>query len=365
MHRVGTEYNCTVTVNNKYHLTIQGYPSEATAKEIAGLRVYMVIQSSPDAGGSHEGPPNRQGVMPLQTEPSGETSYAYHPALSSNESTYYSAISRWSSDHGSFAASRTPWYRYLERVELVPLPDFEENNWSGRGQHAEFDESERAELDALLSVKGYLGHSATALIEKVQCKRILLARKKIRCNWRTKREAAIKEVLHLGKLQHTHIVRGVGTYVIGNELSILLYPATEYNLETFLDACDMTGTSSSSSNIHNDAPAPQARLLYSLLGFFQCLTNTMRFVHDNRVKHMDIKPPNILIKEDMRESAGFKVYLADFGISRSYKESEDVETDSITACTRTYAAPEVIEQETRGFGAGRSLRYLFLATRAF
>lgn len=68
---------------------------------------------------------------------------------------------------------------------------------------------------------------------------------------------------------------------------------------------------------------------------------------------MDIKPSNILVKEHNHGSLKkYKIYLADFGISRSYEKIEDVETDSRTACTRIYAAPEVVRQEARGFGAG-------------
>jgi len=47
-------------------------------------------------------------------------------------------------------------------------------------------------------------------------------------------ENAIKEVEHLQRLQHSHIVRAIGTYIIGKDL-ILLYPVAEYNLEIFID----------------------------------------------------------------------------------------------------------------------------------
>lgn len=93
-------------------------------------------------------------------------------------------------------------------------------------------------------------------------------------------------------------------------------------------------------------------VLHSLCSFFECLMNTMHFVHSQLVKHMDIKPSNFLVKECKRDWPRYKIYLADFGIFRSYENPEDVETDSRTACTRTYAAPEVVRQETRGFGAG-------------
>jgi serine/threonine protein kinase len=69
---------------------------------------------------------------------------------------------------------------------------------------------------------------------------------------------------------------------------------------------------------------------------------------------MDIKPSNFLIKEIGGDYASYKVCLADFGISRLYQNHEDVETDSGIACSRTWAAPEVLQQETRGFKAGWS-----------
>lgn len=47
----------------------------------------------------------------------------------------------------------------------------------------------------------------------------------------------------------------------------------------------------------------------------------------------------------------YKIYIADFGIARAYKSANDAETDSRVSFTRTYAAPEVIAQDTRGLRA--------------
>jgi serine/threonine protein kinase len=69
---------------------------------------------------------------------------------------------------------------------------------------------------------------------------------------------------------------------------------------------------------------------------------------------MDIKPKNILIR-DLRDCRSkkdlFKVYIADFGISRSYSSAADSETDTPASFTRKYSAPEVVMQETRGLSA--------------
>ena len=43
--------------------------------------------------------------------------------------------------------------------------------------------------------------------------------------------------------------------------------------------------------------------------------------------------------------------MADFGIARAYQTPDEAETESPTSFTRTYAAPEVVQQEKRGFSA--------------
>jgi serine/threonine protein kinase len=66
---------------------------------------------------------------------------------------------------------------------------------------------------------------------------------------------------------------------------------------------------------------------------------------------MDIKPKNLLVR-DMRSSTicnqgYYKIYIADFGIARSYLSVDDCNTDTPTAYTKMYAAPEVVAQQQR------------------
>ncbi|KAF2196317.1 kinase-like protein, partial [Delitschia confertaspora ATCC 74209] len=85
-------------------------------------------------------------------------------------------------------------------------------------------------------------------------------------------------------------------------------------------------------------------MLLSLRRFFGCLSAAMSFIHQNNVKHMDIKPKNILVQR--RE-----IFIADFGVARAYRSAHESETDGPTAFTRMYAAPEVALQDKRGFSA--------------
>lgn len=263
--------------------------------------------------------------------------------------TFYSARSRQSHySHKSTASNmsrRTMWQQLLHEKNLVPLKS-NETDWSGRGQHVEFSKSESSIIEEILKPEGVLGHTASALVHKVRCRRIMLARKSIRCNYHLKKEDAIEEVAHLQRLSHSHIVRAVGTYVQGTYLSILLYPATSYNLETFLELYDEL----SSNPICDERKLKLHNVRRSIFKFVKCLVNTVAYLHENLVKHRDIKPTNILVQEN--EYAGFsRMYLADFGIAKSYQTAADAETESRTPFSRSYASPEVIRQDVRGFPA--------------
>jgi serine/threonine protein kinase len=236
------------------------------------------------------------------------------------------------------------WKQYLERQNLIPGP-MDELDWSGRGQHIEYAPSEEADIP-LFDAKE-LGSGAYSVVESVRCRRIRLARKTITCRNFLRRVDAIKEVEHLQRLQHTHLLRVVGTYTLRRELSILLYPVADYSLDTFLASLCLEIYSTS------DIRSIMLRRL-SLLTFFGCLASTLHYIHSNATKHMDIKPQNILVKKrtdlDLLHPL-YKVYIADFGIARRYQNIADAETSTPTCFTRAYAAPEVVNYEPRGLPA--------------
>ncbi|KAF2677952.1 kinase-like protein [Lentithecium fluviatile CBS 122367] len=236
--------------------------------------------------------------------------------------------------------ARTAYWETLKKRDLIPKPELE-TDWSGRGQHVEYEPTERDQIP--LRPEKLLGQTRNALVESVRCKRVRLVRKLMRCNkWNgLKREDALREVQHLYRVQHSHIVRLVGTYVIGTDLAILTYPCAEWNLEGFMELVRTA----------DDTTAECA----SLRQFFTCLAKVLDFMHSFPLKHMDIKPQNLLVRDirgsSLNDGDSFKIYFTDFGISRSYDSVEECNTETPTSFTRTYAAIEVVLQESRGLSA--------------
>ncbi|OSS46025.1 hypothetical protein B5807_08301 [Epicoccum nigrum] len=228
--------------------------------------------------------------------------------------------------------STSEWLTYLRSRGILPY-EAQALNWSGRGQHAEYSSVEEP-LIPLVAGK-VLGYSTTAVVQSVRCQRIQLARKTLQCNRKFTKEMAITEVEHPQRAQHRHVVRVVGTYTLRKSLAILLYPAAKWNLDEFLDEL-------------SDQGPPSNRFAHVLQTFFGCLTNAILFIHNCSIKHMDIKPKNILIHV---VRGRYQVSIADFGIARAYASAEESNTDSPTSFTPIYAAPEVVEQSLRGFPA--------------
>ncbi|KAF2654851.1 kinase-like protein [Lophiostoma macrostomum CBS 122681] len=223
--------------------------------------------------------------------------------------------------------------RVLQEHKLLEAKEIE-INWSGRGQHVDFGINEIIPLETERTI----GHSATALVESVRCRRIRLARKSIRCNRHAKPEDLVKEVAYLHKLRHPHIVQLVGTYLQKKTFAILLYPVASGNLQNYLDKLEIS----------------QSRdMLADLARFFFCLTHGLRYMHEQGIRHMDIKPSNILVHH--REAMSFggvrSILFTDFGISKTFTEEDGSQTAGPAALTKRWCSPEVAAQEPRGRAA--------------
>jgi serine/threonine protein kinase len=228
------------------------------------------------------------------------------------------------------------YYSSLREREIIQ-PFDKELNWSGKGQHVTFSAKDVIPLSHI----SHLGSSMSASVDKVLCRRVALARKTMKCDRRWTVTDALQEVYHLQNLRHFHIVQLVGTYLEDRKLSILMYPAADVHLGTFLE-----------DTVYMDAEASMEHRIFlgSTLG---CLTSAVAFIHQHTTKHMDIKPQNILIRKTKSSGSRnkWRAYIADFGLSRSFASQDHSQTDGPTSRTPRYCAPEVYNYEQRGRSA--------------
>lgn len=187
----------------------------------------------------------------------------------------------------------------------------------------------RETQDLLGSLK-LLGAGGFSTVDEVVHRETSLrfARKTLKNRERSAIEELKNEVDVLKKLRHPHIIRFVDSVQKGDRMSILLSPVAETTLAAWLD-----------TKLHN-RPDKLSETIITMMG---CLASSIRYLHEQRpvVKHMDIKPQNILVKqgEDIPH-----VFLSDFGISSIGEISANSKTMPLT---RQYCAPEVSEGVSR------------------
>jgi serine/threonine protein kinase len=260
--------------------------------------------------------------------------------------------------------AKSAYMLFLEQRGLIS-PSVE-LDWSGKGQHVEFDDDDEVPLQNPQEIAS----STNAWVTKVQCKNILVARKMMRFTRRWKLQDAIVEIEHLTRLRHAHIIQLVGSYLLGKRnFAILLYPVADYHLGTFLeDTADQdVAVKQLLEETHSpqdlDHMMPQQIRLEerkeALRGSLACLAHALDYIHGKTTKHMDIKPANILVRYDpqLRQvrgpnaGPGWRFYIADFGLSRHFSDEDQSQTAGATARTPRWCAPEVYDYASRGRSA--------------
>jgi serine/threonine protein kinase len=147
------------------------------------------------------------------------------------------------------------------------------------------------------------------------------------------------EVDIMRSLRYRHIVEFIGSYTDKTFLGIITAPVADMDLAIFLNT--LCGC------LENGSPSNKARaneMSSSLRSFFGCLAAALAYLHDNRVRHKDIKPQNILISQGT-------VLFTDFGLSRHFADAQGSTTSGLTAATPRYSPPEVAAYEQRNTSA--------------
>lgn len=192
-----------------------------------------------------------------------------------------------------------------------------------------------------------LGSGSFGLVEKVHYvhsnRTICLARKHIPYQRRRTIQLMREEANVMEKLDHEHIVKLVGTYCIKpNELFILLWPVAVCNLDELFNDLDALKSGHEDNDVLARLEALElsrtgretANYLQQLIG---CIARAVAYCHEANIRHLDLKPSNILLNPG-------RVYLADFGIARDVHDRDCTMTIGPQG-TPKWRAPEILNQD--------------------
>jgi serine/threonine protein kinase len=163
----------------------------------------------------------------------------------------------------------------------------------------------------------------------------------------------MRELDILKRLSHKHVVTLLGSYTQNNILGLLLHPVAICDLGVFLDELD-ENQKRTWADCSEDFKKLMDRLGFRddrrkvrerLARVYGCLANAIQYLHNNDIRHKDIKPRNILL--DRNDG----LYITDFGLSRDTTDASSSVTDGMERGTYKYCAPEVAKFEPRGRAA--------------
>ncbi|KAF1973901.1 kinase-like protein [Bimuria novae-zelandiae CBS 107.79] len=199
-----------------------------------------------------------------------------------------------------------------------------------KGKHCHFRDEDQIPLQRMAELgKGafsYVDHVLSTLSYKEYARKLISRGRTFRKDQQILKEFE-KELATLKKVSHRHIVELVGSYTDPRYVGILMSPVADCNLKQFLS---------------RDPMSPSDRSFLST--FFGCLASALRYLHENCIRHRDIKPQNVLVKSH-------QVFLTDFGISRDWSELGHSTTEGPATKTLRYSAPEVAADMPRNSSA--------------
>ena len=191
------------------------------------------------------------------------------------------------------------------------------------GSHKHFD----SDPERFFIQMGELGHGGFGTVDHVvdRLRWDHFARKRIPRGRSFKKdkeaiESFVNELKTLKRLSHRHLVELVGSYTDPRYVGLIMKPVADMDLTTFLARY----------------PDSKERKI-CLRRFFGCLGTAVAYLHENKIRHKDIKPENILIKNR-------QVLLTDFGTSHNWSDdTKSCTSGTVAVLTKRYCAPEVAD----------------------
>ena len=206
------------------------------------------------------------------------------------------------------------------------------------GRHGHFGKGDPLPFE----IKGKLGSGGFSQVDRIASlisyKEYALKRMRRRVVFGNESREAFKrfkaEVEIVKSLKHHHMVEFVGSYTDPTYLGFIMSPIADTDLSKYL------------KSISDDLSSGKSPLedLSNLRSYFGCLVNALQYLHDQSIRHKDIKPQNILI-------ASGNVLFTDFGLSRNFMDATGSTTSGMTYMTPRYSAPEVAAYDARNTSA--------------
>jgi serine/threonine protein kinase len=189
-------------------------------------------------------------------------------------------------------------------------------------------------------------HEVVVQGHKVAHKRVVIKRK---LGGKEKKEIEILKRLS----SHEHMIQLLGTYTHHQFLGILLYPVAVCDMHTFFEDVEAwlnTGLQPNTLETRQQMLDMSQRGRLTALGYqfppsgrghyaipayskIGCLVSAISYLHDQKIRHKDLKPSNILLSSD-------RLWLSDFGSATDFSMLSQSATDNERGTPR-YFSPEV------------------------
>lgn len=211
------------------------------------------------------------------------------------------------------------------------------------GHHLEIEEEEPLPLEYVMEYNE--GSYGKVVMVKDSLTGAFYARKQQRTSAEAQENAAYRKHLkeeteRLRHLRHNHVVQLVKTYQRGRVYAMILKPAATTDLERLIQRYYENKYDAKMYSKTREWLGPV--LLYA----FGCLSKGLAYIHGNSIRHMDIKPANILYERAL-DNHGPRLLWADFGLAYDFSATGNSKTRTTRVYSERYAAPEIVASRTR------------------
>lgn len=303
----------------------------------------------------------------LPTTHSGRVERLSHQELEAHEreiiKEWESSPGHWSGMYVIFLSAFFPGFSICPSLRSLADSEFVYSGKHTDTTPEHLDKAKRIHDQFKINPNNQLGRGSYGVVDKVYItykhRSIRLARKHIPQRRYTRLEILREEAKVMEKLEHEHIIKLIGTYCWRKvpELYLLLWPVAVCNLDDLFNDLHLLQTDQGDRDEilsrlatldltevdafeyaylpgMNVAPSYGNRCLFGYMRkMMGCLTRALAYLHKSNVRHLDLKPGNILL------SPG-KVYLADFGLARDVHDRDNTLTLGQQGTPR-WRAPEV------------------------